>query len=180
MSPAPHHQPTTDDDHAMVAAWFAAAAGPIAGSLEEIYRDTAARIARHGPTCWSSGKCCRFREYGHLLYVTGVEAAYCVARAARPRGGQAEPPARTVSLVQIADAQNRGDCPFLDGTVCGVHQHRPLGCRIYFCEQSALPWQNDLSEEMLARIRGLHDAHGLAYRYGEWRAMLALITRHRP
>ena len=50
---------------------------------------------------------------------------------------------------------------------------RPLGCRIYFCDPRAAGWQEDLSERTLARLRALHDAHDVPYRYGEWRTMLA-------
>ena len=44
---------------------------------------------------------------------------------------------------------------------------------IYFCDPRAAGWQEDLSERTLARLRALHDAHDVPYRYGEWRTMLA-------
>jgi hypothetical protein len=56
-----------------------------------------------------------------------------------------------------------------------VHALRPLGCRIYFCDQAAQGWQQDLSETLLARIRGLHDRFEVEYRYGEWRSMLGMF-----
>jgi hypothetical protein len=54
-----------------------------------------------------------------------------------------------------------------------VHAIRPLGCRIYFCDRSAQDWQHELSERLIADIRGLHDRHGVEYRYAEWRGLLA-------
>ena len=45
--------------------------------------------------------------------------------------------------------------------------------RAYFCDPRAAGWQEELSERMIARLRSLHDAHGIPYRYGEWRTMLA-------
>ena len=41
------------------------------------------------------------------------------------------------------------------------------------CDPKAAGWQEELSERMLGRLRALHEAHGIPYRYGEWRAMLA-------
>jgi len=33
-------------------------------------------IASHGAVCRGSGRCCRFEEWGHRLYVTGVELVH--------------------------------------------------------------------------------------------------------
>ncbi|MFZ9882256.1 MAG: hypothetical protein ACO3QC_12735, partial [Phycisphaerales bacterium] len=114
------------------------------------------------PTCNASGRCCRFGEWGHLLYVTGLEAAWCIRESAR-----------TPTAAEVLAAAGRDDCPFLESGLCAVHLARPLGCRAYFCDPRAEGWQEALSERMLARLRVLHDAHGVPYRYGEWRTMLA-------
>jgi Fe-S-cluster containining protein len=81
-----------------------------------------------------------------------------------------------LSLTQIDAAKARGDCPFLERNLCGAHTIKPLGCRVYFCDASAQDWQHELTERALERIRALHDRHGLSYRYGEWRAMLAWVV----
>jgi Fe-S-cluster containining protein len=181
----------SDDDN-LARAWLLAARSPtIAGSLEAIYADVAREIEHRGPACWASGRCCNFAKTGHLLYVTGLEAAYTLVRAGEGRakagsdaGGRADlrserqrvHAGRVVTLAQIDAARSRGDCPFLEGNLCGAHAIKPLGCRVYFCDAGAQEWQHELSEQALERIRALHDANGLAYRYGEWRGMLESVA----
>lgn len=139
-------------------------------ALEAVYASAAAAIAARGPSCWASGRCCNFKSAGHLLYVTGLEAAYTLSRLPRDSAdGTPEPAPRTLSLQQ---AQARGGCPFQTANLCGVHAIKPLGCRVYFCDRSAQEWQNLLSERLLADVRAIHDRFGLEYRYGEWLNML--------
>lgn len=133
-------------------------------ALDAIYDDTAARISERAPACWASGRCCNFERTGHLLYVTGLEAAATMSRAQRERS----------SPLALAPA-TPGACPFQEGNLCGVHAVRPLGCRVYFCDRAAQSWQHDLSEAMQERIRALHDRLGAPYRYAEWRWLLALV-----
>lgn len=181
---------------AIIESWLLAASdGPAAVELEHVYAEAAAAIAARGPSCWASGRCCNFDQAGHRLYVTGLEAAYCIIRAAdtewarageRARQGRpgveitidgravAIEPAPTAGgmLADLDAARARGGCPFQVGNLCGVHAHKPLGCRVYFCDRSAEQWQQELSERLLADIRAIHDRHQIDYRYGEWRAML--------
>lgn len=80
-------------DDANPADWLrAATAGVVVQELEGIYARCAEAIAARGPACWASGRCCNFEAAGHLLYVTGLEAAYTVARldAAAWTGGPAK------------------------------------------------------------------------------------------
>jgi Fe-S-cluster containining protein len=158
--------------------WLHAARDPaVAGELNAIYGRAAEAIARRGPACWASGRCCNFEKHGHRLYVTGLEAAATALFAASrpvPALGAGDGPAR-VSLTQLESARASGGCPYQGGNLCGVHEGKPLGCRVYFCDRSSQVWQQELSEELLGAIRELHDHHGVAYRYGEWRAMLATV-----
>lgn len=164
----------------------------IRAELEAVYADVASEIAARGPACWASGRCCNFERTGHRLYVTGLEAAYCLAGLATRREHAApspqvglphplkviatpattEPIAQPLSARTLADARARGGCPMQVGHLCGAHHEKPLGCRVYFCDRTAQAWQQDLTERQLARVRSLHERHGIAYRYGEWRAML--------
>lgn len=158
----------------------------VRAGLEAVYARASAEIAKRGPACWASGRCCNFDKAGHRLYVTGLEAAYTLLRlpevaaegerqhAAAGQGalsitafGEAR-----LRLLVLEDAKQRGGCPFQVRNLCGVHAIKPLGCRVYFCDQSAQAWQQDLSEHLITDIKSLHDTHGLEYRYGEWRAML--------
>lgn len=148
-------------DH-LADAWLAAARDPgVAFELEAVYQMIADQVEARGPACWASGRCCNFEKAGHRLYVTGLEAAYTIARLESPL-----PPADLVA------ARRRGDCPFLSKNLCGVHAIKPLGCRVYFCDRTAQDWQKDLSERALDLVRRLHERHAIPYRYGEWRSML--------
>lgn len=147
----------------LVRRWFDAAAQPaIRVELETIYEQIADEIERRGPACWASGRCCNFGSAGHLLFVTGLEAAYTL-------GGLAAPERRAAAGEgdSLTDA-----CPLQVSNLCGVHAVRPLGCRIYFCDATAQAWQHELSERMLRAVRDLHDRWEVPYRYGEWRRML--------
>jgi Fe-S-cluster containining protein len=145
---------------------------PAAAALEAVYARAAQQIEARGPACWASGRCCRFARAGHRLYVTGLEAAYCVLRA--PACGPAG-----ASGLRLAVAGAGEDCPFLDGparTRCGVHPVKPLGCRLYFCDRAAQDWQRRLHEDLLREVRAIHDAHAIPYLYAEWRGLLALVA----
>lgn len=146
----------------LAAEWLVAAADPdISCELEAVYQIVRDAVEARGPACWASGRCCNFRGTGHLLYVTGLEAAFTLSGSGR-----------TLDPGELEAAISRGDCPFLTQNLCGVHGVKPLGCRVYFCDATAQGWQQDLSERALRMVRGIHDRHGLEYRYGEWRAML--------
>lgn len=149
-------------------AWIeAVTTGPTAGALESIYAEAQQRITERGPACWASGRCCNFESYGHRLYVTGLEAAYCVTR-----WNQTQTP---LTIESVEAAQARGGCPFQQHNLCAAHTIKPLGCRVFFCDRTAKEWQNSLLEELHARVKGLHTA-AIPYEYGEWRAMLTRLT----
>jgi hypothetical protein len=95
----------------LAARWSEAAWNPaIDAELRAIYGVVATETETLRPVCNASGRCCRFEEYGHRLYVTGIEAAWCL------RGSGMVPDAAAVRAAAM-----RGDCPFLDNGRCGVH-----------------------------------------------------------
>jgi Fe-S-cluster containining protein len=148
--------------------WAAAVRSPaVAAELEAIYDYIAAAVESRRPVCVASGRCCKFDEWGHRLYVTGIEAAYTVARlsADMPR----------LNGNTLGAARAAGGCPFQLAKLCGAHAVRPLGCRIYFCDETAQEWQQELYERLMREVRALHDRHAIEYRYGEWREMLGLM-----
>jgi len=159
-----------EHDRALAEGWLAAARDPeVAGALEAVHWMIREAVEARGPACWASGRCCNFKNAGHLLYVTGLEAAYTVARSTVKIG-----------MDDVAAAALRGDCPYLGGNLCGAHAMKPVGCRVYFCERGVEAWQNDLSEQALRVVRGIHERHGVEYRYGEWRAMLKQVMGAMP
>jgi len=151
----------------LVRGWVEAVARPeVVAGLAAVYARATEEITRRAPVCWASGRCCNFRETGHLLYVTGLEAAYTLVRCGSPgRSG-------------LEAATAGGGCPFQVMNLCGVHADKPLGCRLYFCDKSSFPWQNEVYERLLSDLRLLHTAQGIEYRYGEWRALLGLVMEH--
>jgi Fe-S-cluster containining protein len=118
--------------------------------LEEIYGDLDRELAALRPRCGLSGRCCRFREYGHELWTTPIEFEYLLRNAKMPSRG------------------SEGVCPFLQGGRCGARPHRMLGCRIYFCDPAYASAMGPLYERYHARIRDLHRRHGVPYRYFEF------------
>ena len=83
----------------------------------ELYAEVDAAVAAAGPVCVASGRCCRFKEYGHTLFVSNLEADVLLAAA--------PPYVKPVSS---------DFCPFQKGNLCTAREPRPLGCRIYYCD----------------------------------------------
>jgi Fe-S-cluster containining protein len=156
---------TAAAEPALAAHWLAAIRrAEVRTELDAIYDYVMAAIEARRPLCTASGRCCNFEAYGHRLYVTGLEAAYTVARLPAP-----------LTRAALDDARARGGCPFQAGTLCSVHGIKPLACRVYFCDPAAEGWMHDTSERMLKGLRELHRRHGLEYRYGEWRGLLEAL-----
>ncbi|MBI3855288.1 MAG: hypothetical protein HY293_06320 [Planctomycetes bacterium] len=120
--------------------------------LEGIYADLERELGLLRPLCQKSSRCCRFKDYGHQLWTTGLELDYLVDHEGLP---EAPPP-------------QAGTCPYLKDGLCGVRDHRMLGCRIYFCDAGYASAMGPLYEKYHARIKDLHRRHGLPYEYIEF------------
>ncbi|MFO0973202.1 MAG: hypothetical protein U1A27_07175 [Phycisphaerae bacterium] len=125
--------------------------------MEQFYAAVDAEVAGHRPVCVNRGACCRFDEYGHRLYVTAVELAYFVAR-------------QSVHGLRAVAADD--GCPYQQAGACTARDHRPLGCRVFFCDPATRDWQGPLYERQLAALRQIGDEYDMPYRYVEWRAAL--------
>jgi Fe-S-cluster containining protein len=100
--------------------------------------------------------------------VSGLETALTV----RERRLAGAPP----DLAAVERARAAGTCPFLrDDRLCGAHDRRPLGCRVYFCDREAAEWQSALYERTHRAIVDVHERFGLPYSYGEWRDQLEAV-----
>lgn len=171
--------PPADELTSLAREWLRAVARPeVSLAIESLYTFLSAEIEARTPSCWASGRCCNFAKTGHRLYVTGLEVAYAVQLldSARALAASLGSPVPTLTHASLELALERGDCPFLHANLCSIHSIKPMGCRVYFCDRSAQAWQNELSERALLRLRTLHDAHEIPYRYAEWRAMLRLFV----
>ena len=160
--------------------------------IRTLYADLDAQVkANPQAVCNASGRCCKFNTYDHLLYVTGLEIAWFLLNHANPPETQAAKRAsnttESVVLPVLPTAQSplpkaRDSLPDacryqIDG-LCSTHAIRPLGCRVFFCQSTTEAWQHDTYEHFLKRLTDLHEAHGVAYRYMEWRAGLIEADGH--
>ena len=127
----------------------------VAAAVRRVYRSLAARVAARRPVCDASGRCCRFEEYGHRLFVTTVELAAFAASV------ESEP----------SEWDGTG-CRYQAGGKCGVHADRPFGCRMFYCDPTAGDWQEAEYERYHKRLKRLHAALGVPYYYVEWREAL--------
>lgn len=179
--------------------WHAATADPeLDAAIGSLYDELDAAVAAHQPVCDASGRCCRFESYGHRLYVTALEATRFLRRVHEPKDPEAQAeserpidvdsPRGVIALPQLALAAGAGipepevpdACPYQRRGLCSVHALRPLGCRVYFCQPGTSGWQSDLTEVYLERIKTLHEARDLPYRYAEWRALISAAQSTRP
>ena len=160
-----------------------------APEVERYFVGARARVAEtvrtQRPICLASGACCKFEKFGHRMYVSGLEAAFVVARIDAARRARAANPLR---VLDVREAHRRGDCPYLVSdpsdpagrAFCGEHEERPLGCRIYYCDRGAdgrgPDWQSELYESIHREIIALHEQVGAEYRYLEWREALAAVA----
>jgi Fe-S-cluster containining protein len=134
-------------------------------AVSGIYDDIARQISQIGPICQLSGKCCRFEEYGHRLYVTTAELATFVAMARQ-----------TPAPPHLLDHADGGGCRFQQNRLCTVHQSRPMGCRMFYCDPRTEQPLQELFEQMHTRLKRIHDDLQIPYYYLEWRAALAIIA----
>ena len=138
-------------------AWQAAQRADVVAAMRSFYAETDRLIAAHEPICRNRGRCCRFGQVGHRLYVTALEVAYYLA---------AGPPAPS-----IADDA----CPHAYDGGCHARDRRFLGCRVFFSDPASQAWQCPLIEERLAYLRRLHDELRVPYFYADWMRVLASL-----
>jgi Fe-S-cluster containining protein len=125
----------------------------------EIYREADTAVAAAGPVCVASGRCCRFKEYGHTLFLSSLEADVLVAAA--------PPYDQPVS----ADF-----CPFQKDNLCTAREPRPLGCRVYFCDPNYQERSHEITETYLRRLKALAAEFELDWQY----APLHHFLNHAP
>jgi Fe-S-cluster containining protein len=122
---------------------------PIRQAVLKLYADVDRDVAAAGPVCIASGRCCRFKEYGHTLYLSQLEADVLLHDA---------PPYDPTNVT--ADF-----CPFQKGNLCTAREPRPLACRIYYCDPNYQKTGQRLSEKYLHKLKELADEHEAGWRY---------------
>jgi hypothetical protein len=122
----------------------------VRAAVHAIYGELDAEVARRAPVCVLSGRCCRFAEYDHTLFLSGPEADLLLA--------EAPPPVRPLD--------DGATCPWQDGEGrCTAREARPLGCRVFFCDPAYQPQAPELTETFLARLRQLAATQDLSWDY---------------
>ena len=156
-----------------------AVAAAVRAILLEAEAEITARGEPGGAVCKSSGRCCKFESWGHRLYVTGAEAIYfeeVMRERATPTAGSAARPAeRRVSLTLFFAQEKVEGCPYQVAGLCTARDARPLGCRVYFCDERAQGWLEEVYEKYHAKLKAVHETYGVPYEYLEWRQALRQI-----
>jgi Fe-S-cluster containining protein len=112
-----------------------------------IYDWADAKVVAAGPKCEASGRCCRFSEYGHTLYLSEIEAEVLLETA------------------PAYDAVSAASCPFLVNNLCVAREERPLGCRVYFCDPSFKNCMQDIMEAGIGHLKRITQEAGTQWRY---------------
>lgn len=132
-------------------------------SMAAFYTRVDGVVAGYQPICRNRGDCCQFKRFGHRLYVTTVELAYFF----EGWGHSWRSP------------DDNGGCPFQVDGMCQARLHRPMGCRVFFCDPGAKAWQGPTYEGFLAELKGIGSDFGIAYRYVEWLSALKSVDNIR-
>lgn len=113
-----------------------------------LYRAADDEVRAAGPICIASGRCCRFKEHGHVLFISNLEAEVLLDQA----------PAYDQPV--SADF-----CPFQKDKLCTARDPRPLGCRVYFCDPAYQETSQEITEKYLRQLKDMARDHELSWRY---------------
>jgi hypothetical protein len=123
---------------------------PLERELRELYDELDREVNELGPVCDLSGRCCRFLEHGHTLFVSSAEANFLLDLAPTP----------------ASPLDEGASCPWQDSRGhCTAREARPLGCRIYHCDPAFQEELHRLSERFIDRLKRLSTKHNIAWNY---------------
>src|SRR5262245_42802810 len=128
---------------------------PLRRRVLEMYQEVDREVQAAGPVCVASGRCCRFKVYGHVLFLSNLEADVLLANPP-----PYEPPV------------SPDFCPFQKENLCTAREPRPLGCRIYFCDPGYQETMKTITEEYTGRLKELARENGVDWRYAPLHAFL--------
>lgn len=116
--------------------------------LQTIYEQADVAVAEAAPRCEASGRCCRFEEFGHTLFLSQFEADLLL-----------------VDAPSFTQPVSRAGCPFQIDNLCTARDGRPLGCRIYFCDPAYETRSFEITETAIAALKQLADDADQPWRY---------------
>ncbi len=120
--------------------------------VNDIYQDIAGYIESVMPDCSSCGRCCDFGSYGHRLYATTLEMLvfFHFSRSVKPFG-----------------SIDQDKCIYRDKAGCSMYEGRTAGCRIFYCRDFPDELQNEIYEQVMERLKCLHNQYGAVYYYAD-------------
>lgn len=133
-------------------------------ALREIYRELEEELSAIAPPCRACGECCHFDKFDHTLYVSDIEVKYVLENAG--------PPSPVIK---------KGVCPYLFKNKCTIREYRPLGCRIFYCQEGWKARSAGIYEKYHRKIKDLCIESGIEWRYSP--LLLSLLSnspRWRP
>ena len=116
-------------------------------ALLDLYANLDRDIAAANPVCNLSGRCCRFKEYGHTLFLSRSEANVLL-----------EPGLPSKHI-------DENLCPFQINGLCTARERRPMGCRVYFCDPNYVGVGEVISERYMSRLKQLHNLFDVPWDY---------------
>lgn len=120
------------------------------GPLREVYASLDAEVAALAPRCDLSGRCCRFEEFDHTLFVSSPEAALLIADAPAPS----------------RPLDDGATCPWQDDRgLCTAREARPLGCRVFFCDPVYQEPGREVAERAIGSLKRVVESLGLPWNY---------------
>lgn len=128
-----------------------------------LYREVDAAVSEAGPVCIASGRCCRFKEYGHALFISQLEAELLLETA---------PPYEAPVSADF--------CPFQINNLCTAREQRPLGCRIYYCDPSYQATICAISEQSIQRLKKIVERYRLTWHYAPLHTHLNAAAARTP
>jgi Fe-S-cluster containining protein len=134
----------------------ASARPEVRAAVKNVYLALQDAIDLRKPVCVTSGRCCRFDEFGHKLFVTTMELGTFLHELEASQAG----PFRAGSSERF--------CPFQQTNLCSVHPIRPFGCRIFFCDATSTDWQQAQYSRFHEELKRLHQELQVRYFYVEW------------
>ena len=112
------------------------------------------RYHKPNSLCSACGKCCNFKEFEHLLFVTGPELLYLSA-----------------SLNDKLKKMSDGTCPYNQSGKCTIYDYRFSGCRIFCCKADK-DFQAVLSESAIKKLKSICERFNINYSYTDLKTAL--------
>ena len=125
-------------------------------ALANLYRDLDAELESLGAQCDACGRCCRFKEWGHQLWIFNVELM------------------RLLSGKPLPNKFEKDVCPYQEGNKCMARKGRSLGCRLFFCKLDSAVVE-DIGVRYIQYIQKLARDAKIPLLYGELMSSLTQI-----